>query len=301
MLGLLRAPSPAANRPGAAGRGQESVNLPCNAASQLTVELPSSLPPPTSNSLQTTPGQNCREKLEVQPRLVDLRLRGSRRKHRSFPLCPRREKGGGRRADAASALTAGRSEEPQPREGLGKASCRGIRFTSFRFPSPWASRTDGSAAAIPAPRGCPRGDASGAAPAARPDAPCSRPRPRTAPHRLAGSPQEEVGAGRARPGGGEPSPGRGAAAVFRCQGGGHLDRRGEGQSPPGAARLGREKPFLPAPGFLFVPSCVSNSARGCSKPLALRGRLGGGSYSRFRWFPSLCRGLRGVGGVGVPG
>lgn len=134
--GARRVPgaSLAVSQPAAAGPGQGSVNLPCNAASQLTVELPSSLPPPTSNSLQTTPGQNCREKLEVQTRLVDLRSEGAEGSTGAF-LCVRTESGRGEAgADAASALTVGRSEERQPREGLGKLPAEGSDLP--RFPSP---------------------------------------------------------------------------------------------------------------------------------------------------------------------
>lgn len=98
------------------------------------MELPSSLPPPTSNSLQTTPGQNCREKLEVQTRLVDLRSKAAEGSTGAF-LCVCTERGlGGAGADAASALTVGRSEEPQPREGLGKLPDEGSDLP--RFPSP---------------------------------------------------------------------------------------------------------------------------------------------------------------------
>lgn len=56
---------------------------------------------------------------------------------------------------------------------------------------------------------------------------------------------------------------RGGISVLRLGGPGSA---GRGAEPPELCRLGMEELFLSAPGFLFVPSCVSNSALGCHKP-----------------------------------
>lgn len=76
---------------------------------------------------------------------------------------------------------------------------------------------------------------------------------------------------------------------------------GRGAEPPELCRLGMEEPFLSAPGFLFVPSCVSNSAQGCHKP------AGFARKARFFFlipifvdFPLLQRSAWGVRG-GIPG
>lgn len=74
------------------------------------------------------------EKLEVQTRLVDLRSEAAEGSTEAF-LCVRtKSELGGAGADAVSALTVGRSEEPLPREGLGKLPAEG--FDLPRFPSP---------------------------------------------------------------------------------------------------------------------------------------------------------------------
>lgn len=68
---------------------------------------------------------------------------------------------------------------------------------------------------------------------------------------------------------------------------------GERGRTSGAGRLGMEEPFLSAPGFLFVPSCVSNSARGCHKEPGFARKAPGFSFFRFSLISLLCRGWRG--------
>lgn len=95
---------------------------------------------------------------------LDLLISVSRRQKEvpklSFVSSPR--EGWGKGPDAASELTAGRSEEPQPREGLGKLPAEGSdlpRFPSPRPPDSVARRERGrhpSASRLPV-GGCERG------------------------------------------------------------------------------------------------------------------------------------------------
>lgn len=87
----------------------------------------------------------------------------------------------------------------------------------------------------------------------------------------------------------------GGSGAFRFGDWEDLDRRGRGAETPEQCRLVMEEPFLSAAGFLFVPSCVSNSAQGCHSHSACK-EAQGFTLFRFSLISLWCRGWCGVCG-----
>lgn len=208
-------------------------------------------------------------------------------------------------ADAASALTVGRSEESQPKEGLGKLPAEGSDLP--RFPSP--------------PPGL-RGQPAARPPSLRLEA--ARGGMRAGPPLLPAPPQDVAALGPAQPrtaslgarrrryvraglgpregslspcaaaDGEQPRRRPGDSGGISVLGLGGPGWARSGADPLELCRLGMEEPFLSAPGFLFVPSCVSNSAQGCYKPPGFERKARDFFLFQFSLVSLLRRGRRGV-------